>query len=56
MNPSREWLFLIFGWFLYVNISNGFNIDKDIYTVHHGPKNTMFGYSVALHIANNQSW
>ncbi|XP_044732044.1 integrin alpha-PS2 isoform X2 [Chrysoperla carnea] len=36
--------------------SNCFNVDIEHFTKHHGPSNSMFGFSVALHRFNGASW
>ena len=35
---------------------HGFNLDLATRTVHHGPRGSMFGYTVAQHKDGTQNW
>ena len=35
---------------------SGFNVDTRTAVVHQGPKDTMFGYSVAQHFEQDSGW
>ena len=39
-----------------VRICAGFNVDTRTAVVHQGPRDTMFGYSVAQHFEQDSGW